>query len=35
MDKAKGGKDFGWDVGVGWVGESGGGKKETALLEQQ
>ena len=29
MDKAKGG----WEVGVGEVGESGGGKMETTVFE--
>ena len=27
MDKAKGGKDEGWEVGVGMAGESGGRKE--------
>ena len=35
MDKAKGEKDWGWEVGVGGAGESGGGKMETTVLEQQ
>ena len=35
MDKAKEGKDGGWEVGLGRVGESGGGKMETTVFEQQ
>ena len=35
MDKAKEGKDWGWEVGVGGVGESGSGKIDTTELEQQ
>ena len=35
MDKAKGGKDGRWEVVVGRVGKSGGGKMETTVLEQQ
>ena len=31
MDKAKGGKDWGWEMEVGGVGESGGGKMETTV----
>ena len=34
MDKAKGGKDGGWEVKVGGVGESGGGKMETTVFKQ-
>ena len=34
-DKAKAGKDWGWEVEVGGAGESGGRKMETAVLEQQ
>ena len=34
MDKAKEGKDGGWEVGLGGVGESGGGKMETTVFEQ-
>ena len=34
-DKAKGGKDKGQEVGVVEVGESGGGKMETTVFEQQ
>ena len=30
-----GGSGWGWEVGVGGVGENGGGKMETALFEQQ
>ena len=33
MDKAKGGKDGGWEVGVGGTGENGGGKMETTVLK--
>ena len=33
--KAKEGKDGGWEVGLGGVGESGGGKMETTVFEQQ
>ena len=35
MDKAKGGKDQGCEVGKGGAGESGGRKMETTVLEQQ
>ena len=35
MDKAKGGKDGRWEVVVGSVGKSGGGKMETTVLEPQ
>ena len=35
MDQVKGGKDSGWEVGVGGVGQSGGGKMETTVLKQQ
>ena len=35
MDKVKEGWDPGWEVGVDRVGESGGGKMETTILEQQ
>ena len=35
MDKAKRGTEGGWEVGVGGARESGGGKMETTLLEQQ
>ena len=35
MDKAKGGKDGRWEVVVGSVGKSGGGKMETTVLGQQ
>ena len=35
MDKMKGGKDGGWEVGVGGAGESGGGEVETTVSEQQ
>ena len=35
MDKAKEGKGWGWEVEVGGVGKSGGGKMETTVLEQQ
>ena len=34
MDKAKGGKGRGWEVGMAGVGESGGGEMETTVLEQ-
>ena len=34
MDKAKGGQDEGWEMGVG-AGESGERKMETTVLEQQ
>ena len=34
-DKAKGGKNGGWEVGVGEVGESGGGTMETTVVKQQ
>ena len=32
MDKAKGGWDWGWEVGMAGVGGSGGGKMETTVL---
>ena len=35
MDKAKGGQDRGWEVGIAGVGGSVVGKMETAVLEQQ
>ena len=35
IDKAKGGKDAGWEVGVGEAGESVVGKMETTVFEQQ
>ena len=36
MDKTKvGGWDQGWEVGMTGVGESGGKKMETTVLEQQ
>ena len=35
MDKTKEGQDQGWGVGMAGVGESGGGKMETTVLEQQ
>ena len=35
MDKAKVGEDGGWEVGMGEVGESSGGKMETTVFEQQ
>ena len=35
MDKAKVEKEGGWEVGVGWAEESGEGKMETIVLEQQ
>ena len=35
MDKSKAGKDRRWEVGGGGVEESGGGKMETNVLEQQ
>ena len=35
MDKAKGGQDQEWEVGMPGVGGSGGGKMETTVLEQQ
>ena len=35
MDKAKVGKDGGWEVGVGRAGKSCSGKMETTILEQQ
>ena len=35
MDKAKGVCDWGWEVEMGGVGDSGGGKMETIVLEQQ
>ena len=35
MDKAKGGKDGGWEVRISRAGESGGRKMETTVLEQQ
>ena len=33
-DKAKVGKDWGWEVRVGGVGNSGGRKMETTVFEQ-
>ena len=33
VDKDKGGQDWGWEMGVGAVGESSGGKMETTVLE--
>ena len=35
MDKAKGGQDKGWEVGMAVVEESGGEKMETTVREQQ
>ena len=35
MDKAKGGQDQGWEVGMAGVGGSGAGKVEITVLEQQ
>lgn len=35
MDKAKGKKDWGWELGVGGAGESGSGKVDTIVLGQQ
>ena len=35
MDKAKGGKDQGWEVAVGREEGSGGRKMETTIPEQQ
>ena len=35
MDKAKGGWDQGWEVGMAGLRGSGGGKTETTVLEQQ
>ena len=35
MDKAKGGQDRGWEVGMAGVGGSAGGKMEITALEQQ
>ena len=35
IDKAKGGNDQGWEVGMAGVGWSGWGKMETTVLEQQ
>ena len=35
MDKIKEGEDWGWEMRVGGVGESGGGKMDTMVLEQQ
>ena len=35
MDKAKGRKERGWEVGVVGAGESGGREMETTVLEQQ
>ena len=35
MDRAKGGWDWGWDVGVGRVGGSGGGKMGTTVFKHQ
>ena len=34
VDKGKGGKDEGWEVGVGGVGESSGGKMETTVFRK-
>ena len=34
-EQTKEGQDFGWEVGVGVAGACGGGKMETAVLEQQ
>ena len=34
MDKAKGGYDQGWEVGMAGVGGSGGGEMEITVLEQ-
>ena len=34
-DKAKGRKDGGWEMGMGGIGESGGGKMEITVFEQQ
>ena len=33
MDKAKGGQDLEWDVGVGGAGGSGGGKMEATNFQ--
>ena len=33
MDKAKGGWDWGWEVGEGGMGESGGWKMEKIVFE--
>ena len=35
MDKAKGGQDQGWGVGMAGVGQSGGDNMETTVVEQQ
>ena len=35
MDKAKGGKDGGWEAGEGGAGESSSGKMETTVFKQQ
>ena len=35
MDKAKGGQDRGWELGMGGAGVCCGGKMETTVLEQQ
>ena len=35
MDGAKGEWDWGWEVGMGRVGKSGGGKMETTISEHQ
>ena len=35
MGKTKEGKDRGWEVGLGGMGEGGGGKMETTVSEQQ
>ena len=34
MDRAKGGKDWGWKVGLDGMVESGGGKMEKIVLQQ-
>ena len=34
-DKAKGGQDQGWEVGMGGAEESGGGKMGKTVLEEQ
>ena len=35
MDKTKVGCNQGREVGMAWVGKSGGGKMQTTVLEQQ
>ena len=35
MDKTKGGQDSAWEVRMAGMGESGGEKMETTVLEQQ